>query len=156
MQLIRPCEEIKYLIRANIRNPLQNLPTALLCFLLHAYRPFRERHQCSYLFFFFNHPPPTEIYPLPLPDALPILTASLRRLDTDCVDVYQLHINELPVAEASDLVGACEDLVAEGLIRTYGWSTDDPERVDVFADRKSTSELQSQSNLVCRLLLANK
>src|SRR2546430_7230806 len=108
------------------------------------------------IFFFFNHPPPTEIYPLPLPDALPILTASLRRLDTDCVDVYQLHINELPVAEASDLVGACEDLVAEGLIRTYGWSTDDPERVDVFADRKSTSELQSQSNLVCRLLLANK
>ena len=75
------------------------------------------------------------------------LTASLRRLDTDCVDVYQLHINELPVAEASDLVGACEDLVAEGLIRTYGWSTDDPERVDVFAKGPHCSVVQHELNV---------
>ncbi|TDB96972.1 aldo/keto reductase, partial [Micromonospora fluostatini] len=52
---------------------------------------------------------------------------SLRRLGTDRIDLYQLHLADLPVPRAQALVGALEDLVADGLVRAYGWSTD---RVD--------------------------
>jgi aryl-alcohol dehydrogenase-like predicted oxidoreductase len=54
------------------------------------------------------------------------LEASLRRLGTDHVDLYQLHIGQVSPGQAEDLTGALEDLVAEGGIRAYGWSTDDP------------------------------
>src|SRR5262249_56494465 len=33
----------------------------------------------SFFFFFFNDPPPPDFYPLPLPDALPILARHRRR-----------------------------------------------------------------------------
>jgi aryl-alcohol dehydrogenase-like predicted oxidoreductase len=61
------------------------------------------------------------------------LHRSLERLGTDHVDVWQLHLSDLEPALAEDLVAVCEDLVAEGLVRTYGWSTDDPIRAAVFA-----------------------
>lgn len=59
--------------------------------------------------------------------------ASLRRLGTDFIDLYQLHINELPIPRALELIPALEDLVTQGLIRAYGWSTDFPERAEAFA-----------------------
>ncbi|HEV7897998.1 MAG TPA: hypothetical protein VGP31_09165 [Planosporangium sp.] len=37
------------------------------------------------------------------------------------------------IRRAADLVPVCEELVEQGLIRTYGWSTDNPAGVDVFA-----------------------
>ena len=61
------------------------------------------------------------------------LEDSLRRLDTDHVDLYQLHVNALPVPQALDLVDTLEALVAEGKIRAYGWSTDDPASARAFA-----------------------
>lgn len=57
---------------------------------------------------------------------------SLRRLDTDYIDLYQLHLGDLPIQEALDLVETLEELKAEGKIRAYGWSTDDPERAAEF------------------------
>lgn len=62
------------------------------------------------------------------------LEGSLRRLDTDYVDIYQLHINDLPINQAIDMIPALEELVAEGKLRAYGWSTDDPERAEAFAE----------------------
>lgn len=59
--------------------------------------------------------------------------ASLRRLGTDRIDLYQLHINELPIPEAAELIGTLEDLVTTGKIRGYGWSTDFPERAESWA-----------------------
>ncbi|QKW13198.1 aldo/keto reductase [Verrucosispora sp. NA02020] len=52
---------------------------------------------------------------------------SLRRIGTDRIDLYQLHLADLPVAPAQALIGVLEDLVTDGLVRAYGWSTD---RVD--------------------------
>jgi aryl-alcohol dehydrogenase-like predicted oxidoreductase len=60
------------------------------------------------------------------------VTASLRRLGTDYIDLYQLHIGDLAIDRAADLLGTLEDLVAEGRIRSYGWSTDDPERAEAW------------------------
>jgi aryl-alcohol dehydrogenase-like predicted oxidoreductase len=59
--------------------------------------------------------------------------ASLRRLDTDRIDLYQLHINGLPIAEAEELLPTLEELVAEGKIRSYAWSTDFPDRAETWA-----------------------
>jgi aryl-alcohol dehydrogenase-like predicted oxidoreductase len=62
------------------------------------------------------------------------LEGSLRRLGTDYVDIYQLHIGDLPINQALDMVPALEGLVAEGKLRGYGWSTNDSERAEAFAE----------------------
>jgi aryl-alcohol dehydrogenase-like predicted oxidoreductase len=51
--------------------------------------------------------------------------ASLRRLRRDRIDLYLLHVDPLPAAQVSDVVATLEDLVVEGAIGWYGWSTDD-------------------------------
>ncbi|WP_419907058.1 aldo/keto reductase [Hoeflea sp.] len=55
--------------------------------------------------------------------------ASLRRLQTDVIDLYQLHISDLPIDAAQGVAETLEKLRGEGKIRSFGWSTDDPERV---------------------------
>ncbi|MBB5873165.1 aryl-alcohol dehydrogenase-like predicted oxidoreductase [Allocatelliglobosispora scoriae] len=61
------------------------------------------------------------------------LHGSLRRLGTDYIDLYQLHLNGLPVPQALDMIGTLEELVEAGVIRAYGWSTDDPASAAAFA-----------------------
>jgi aryl-alcohol dehydrogenase-like predicted oxidoreductase len=51
------------------------------------------------------------------------LEASLRRLGTDHIDLYQLHVAAAPVEDAVALQEVLEELVARGWIRAYGWST---------------------------------
>jgi aryl-alcohol dehydrogenase-like predicted oxidoreductase len=62
--------------------------------------------------------------------------ASLKRLGTDYIDLYQLHINGYDVEKALLVVETLESLVKEGKIRYYGWSTDFKERALVFAKGK--------------------
>ncbi len=58
---------------------------------------------------------------------------SLRRLGTDHIDLYQLHLNDFPTVAALELVPVLDDLVRRGHIRAYGWSTDYPDRATAFA-----------------------
>jgi aryl-alcohol dehydrogenase-like predicted oxidoreductase len=74
------------------------------------------------------------------------LTASLRRLGTDHLDLYQLHVNDAPLDAAAELRDACEDFVREGLIRAYGWSTDDPGRARLFAEGPHCATVQVNCN----------
>ncbi|MGX5209384.1 aldo/keto reductase [Streptomyces violaceus] len=76
------------------------------------------------------------------------LTASLRRLDTDHVDLYQFHIGDADPEHAALLRDTCEDLVREGLIRAYAWSTDDPARAAVFAEGPHCAAVQHALNLL--------
>ncbi|MFG3022589.1 aldo/keto reductase [Streptomyces sp. NPDC048254] len=76
------------------------------------------------------------------------LTASLRRLGTDHVDLYQLHLADADPARAAELRDVCEELVAEGLIRAYGWSTDDPARAAVFAEGSHCTAVQHTLNVL--------
>ncbi|MDW5326164.1 aldo/keto reductase [Plantactinospora sp. KLBMP9567] len=62
------------------------------------------------------------------------LEGSLRRLRTDYVDLYQLHLGDLPVPRALEMIAVLDDLVIEGKIRSYGWSTDDAVRAAAFAE----------------------
>jgi aryl-alcohol dehydrogenase-like predicted oxidoreductase len=46
--------------------------------------------------------------------------ASLRRLSTDRIDLYQLHIGDYDTSKAAEVMGVLEELVVEGKIRSYG------------------------------------
>ncbi len=45
---------------------------------------------------------------------------SLRRLNTDRIDIYQLHNPRLPAVQSDELFATLEDLKSEGKIRHYG------------------------------------
>src|SRR2546430_5116453 len=106
-----------------------------------------------YFFFFFNDTAPTEISTLPLPDALPIyrgevavrVIRALHELGVEAVAVYStadaggLHTR---LADRAVCIGP--PAAAESYLNM-------PSRSE-----EHTSELQSQSNLVCRLLLEKK
>jgi aryl-alcohol dehydrogenase-like predicted oxidoreductase len=74
--------------------------------------------------------------------------ASLRRLNTDRIDLYQFHLGDHPLAEAGAVRDTLEALVAEGKIRSYGWSTDDPERARFFAEGEHCAAIQHQMNVL--------
>jgi aryl-alcohol dehydrogenase-like predicted oxidoreductase len=67
---------------------------------------------------------------------------SLRRLDTDNIDLYQLHVGEYDRDRAAEVRDALEDLVSEGKIRWYGWSTDNADRARVFAHGEHCTAIQ--------------
>jgi aryl-alcohol dehydrogenase-like predicted oxidoreductase len=73
---------------------------------------------------------------------------SLRRLNTDYIDLYQFHINEYDPNLAGDVRETLEVLVKEGKIRTYGWSTDFPESVKMFAEGPNCSAIQVEENVI--------
>lgn len=72
---------------------------------------------------------------------------SLRRLDTDYIDLYQFHWGDCPVDQAVGVLDTLEELVAEGKIRYYGWSTDDLERAQCFAKGRHCVAIQQALNL---------
>src|SRR2546430_6476680 len=84
-------------------------------------------------FFFFNDTATTEIYTLSLHDALPISTVA--RVD------HVFHASHVDVRRLHDALHLRQDL---------------PGRRVALRSEEHTSELQSQSNLVCRLLLEKK
>jgi aryl-alcohol dehydrogenase-like predicted oxidoreductase len=57
------------------------------------------------------------------------LEASLRRLQTDVVDLYQHHEEDLETP-LEETIGALEELVDEGKIRAYGTSNYRPEAIE--------------------------
>jgi aryl-alcohol dehydrogenase-like predicted oxidoreductase len=71
---------------------------------------------------------------------------SLKRLDTDYIDLYQFHDNGFPANKAGPIRDTLEELVKQGKIRTYGWSTDFADRAEVFAQGKNCSTIQLQLN----------
>src|SRR2546430_15799558 len=89
--------------------------------------------ELDYLFFFFNDTATTEIYTLSLHDALPI---SLGDVEAQA-DAFLSGLAGLPIVETR------KDFLVEARYRAQ-------------RSEEHTSELQSQSNLVCRLLLEKK
>ena len=73
---------------------------------------------------------------------------SLRRLNTDYIDLYQFHDNGFPADKAAPVRDTLETLVKEGKIRCYGWSTDFPERAEVFAKGPRCAAIQVQLNVL--------
>lgn len=71
---------------------------------------------------------------------------SLRRMATDYIDLYQFHDNGYPAEDAPAVRETLEALVKEGKIRAYGWSTDFPDRAEVFAVGAGCAAIQLQLN----------
>jgi aryl-alcohol dehydrogenase-like predicted oxidoreductase len=76
------------------------------------------------------------------------LEASLARLRTDHVDLYLLHLSGLPATEAEDLLGVLQELVAEGKIGAYGWSTDDPALATAWVGQPGFGSIEFEANVV--------
>ncbi len=74
--------------------------------------------------------------------------ASLRRLRTNYIDLYQLHVWDFPLRRALELRDMLEELVHEGKIRAYGWSTDDAAAAHVFGTGKHCAAIQHDLNVV--------
>lgn len=74
--------------------------------------------------------------------------ASLKRLNTDYIDLYQFHLNEFGPEGAEEVREALEGLVAAGKIRAYGWSTDWPDRARIFAQGPNCSAIQVEPNVI--------
>lgn len=70
--------------------------------------------------------------------------ASLRRLNSDYIDLYQIHESTRPIQDVPAIVNVLEELVSEGKIRHYGWSTDDPERVRALAQYPNCVAVQQR------------
>src|SRR2546430_6434869 len=94
--------------------------------------------------FFFNDTATTEIYTLSLHDALPIFRDSMRRV-TQTIDAV-LRTNRFSYDSRGLLTNATRPLIGSA---SY-------QRNNLGRSEEHTSELQSQSNLVCRLLLEKK
>jgi len=74
--------------------------------------------------------------------------ASLRRLGRDVIDLYQLHLNNLELADAEPVREAFERLVEAGKIRGYGWSTDDPARAAAWLGHANYRTVQHDMNVM--------
>ena len=72
---------------------------------------------------------------------------SLRRLQTDYIDLYQFHKGDYPPEKAAEVCNVLEDLVEEGKIRWYGWSTDNAEGARVFAQGQHCTAIQHALNM---------
>lgn len=73
--------------------------------------------------------------------------ASLRRLQTDYIDLYQLHVWEIGLSEIDSVIQTLDKLVSKGKIRTYGWSTDLTGGAKLFAEQPNCSVIQQELNI---------
>lgn len=74
--------------------------------------------------------------------------ASLRRLNTDVIDLYQLHVGNYPIENVPAMLELLESLVSEGKIRYYGWSTDSVRPAMLFAQGKHCVAIQHDLNVI--------
>lgn len=74
--------------------------------------------------------------------------ASLKRLQTDYIDLYQLHVWEIGLSEIDAVIETLEKLVSKGKIRTYGWSTDLTGGAKLFAEQQNCSAIMQELNIL--------
>lgn len=74
--------------------------------------------------------------------------ASLRRLRTDYIDLYHLHVGEIGLSEIDLVIKTLDKLVSKGKIRTYGWSTDLTRAAKIFAEQQNCSTIQHEFNIL--------
>src|SRR5205085_11737110 len=101
-----------------------------------------------FFFFFLHNPSPTDIYTLSLHDALPICKMSIT---SDIIVGF-------PGETAADFRETVRLVEHVGYDSLYIFKYSERRRTPAakLRSEEHTSELQSQSNLVCRLLLEKK
>jgi aryl-alcohol dehydrogenase-like predicted oxidoreductase len=74
--------------------------------------------------------------------------ASLRRLDTDVIDLYQFHVDYYLPERVGPILAILEELVDEGKIRFYGWSTDSLQSARAFMTGEHCVAIQHNLTVV--------
>lgn len=74
--------------------------------------------------------------------------ASLRRLATDYIDLYQIHVGDISNELMSSLTDTLDRLKLAGWIREYGFSTWDTDRAERFAQLSSVAAIQHSLNVL--------
>lgn len=74
--------------------------------------------------------------------------ASLRRLESETIDLYQFHLGGHGLTETEEVIATLEQLVDEGKVRTFGWSTDDSERAAMIARSPHCAAIQLHFNVL--------
>ena len=73
--------------------------------------------------------------------------ASLKRMRTEYIDIYQLHLKDIEPGPAEQVCETLKALVREGKIRFFGWSTDDPNRARFWEGSPYYTSVQHNLNL---------
>lgn len=74
--------------------------------------------------------------------------ASLRRLKTDWIDLYQLHSPQIDLPNWSDIIATLERIKQTGKIRTYGISVRSPTDAKIAVERFGFSVVQVNFNMI--------
>ncbi len=75
------------------------------------------------------------------------LEASLKRLGTDCIDLYQIHNWGMPEENMEPLFAEFDRFAAEGKIKAYGWSTGSVQNALYLAERTNGCCIQHPANI---------
>src|SRR5688572_31625932 len=100
--------------------------------------------------FFFNTTTPTEIYTLSLHDALPISLSDSELSESSIRFDVRMPRTRRSRWKSRSSRSRCESSCSSSTAPTV------PGPINPIRSEEHTSELQSQSNLVCRLLLEKK
>lgn len=73
--------------------------------------------------------------------------ASLKRLSTDYIDLYLLHVWEISISDIYSVCDTLDRLTEKGKIRSYGWSTDLVGGAKIFSERKNCSAIEHNLNV---------
>jgi aryl-alcohol dehydrogenase-like predicted oxidoreductase len=73
---------------------------------------------------------------------------SLRRLATDYIDLLLLHRAHYPLAGVDSIVETLENLVSRGLVRWFGWSTDDHRRAAAIGRAAHCCAIEQHLNVL--------
>lgn len=76
------------------------------------------------------------------------LEASLKRLRTDYIDLYQFHIGDVSISEADSVIDTLENLVQSGKIRSFGWSTNALAPARYIAPHSGCTAIQHDYNIL--------
>ncbi|MCG8572700.1 MAG: aldo/keto reductase, partial [Spirochaetes bacterium] len=71
---------------------------------------------------------------------------SLKRLSTDYIDLYQLHCGAAN-DQLLEVLSTLDELKQSGVIRSYGWSTQNPLEVKSCIHKKDFTAVQHEMNL---------
>jgi len=75
------------------------------------------------------------------------LKASLKRLGTHYIDLYQLHVGAIDQEKIEPMMEKLEQLVKKGYILGYGWSTNDDTMAAKMVSGQNAVALQHSMNL---------
>lgn len=73
---------------------------------------------------------------------------SMRRLGTDYIDLYQIHVGGISWEEMESAIAVLDQLKSKGWIRSYGWSSEDRVKLSAFAELSEGDAIQHPFNVL--------